>query len=222
MPSYQRHKSAETQDGRLAKVLFLCVFMLMPLFATAQETPNSRQARQIFQHAYDHFYGSEGVSFLYNISILGLYHEEGTAWYKGKKSRFVESRYLSWNDGVKDYWVDQKKKTVTLFDAGSERKDKYSSKFEFHPNDYDYSWEDSKEGYVINMNAHKRTKGIKHIKAIIDKKTKAPISLKIKLLWFWTTVKISRFQSGNINDNVFTFPASKYKDYKFIDERKKG
>ena len=98
MPSYQRHKSAETQDGRLAKVLFLCVFMLMPLFATAQETPNSRQARQIFQHAYDHFYGSEGVSFLYNISILGLYHEEGTAWYKGKKSKSMHGKSIHWND----------------------------------------------------------------------------------------------------------------------------
>ena len=195
---------------------------MLSLTVFGRDAANATQARKMFDNTYNMVFGDQGSTLHYNVNIIGILKVDGTIWYKGKKSRFVESRYLSWNDGVKDYWVDQKKKTVTLFDSGSERKDKYSSKFEFHPNDYDYSWEDSKEGYVINMNAHKKTKGIKHIKAIIDKKTKAPISLKIKLLWFWTTVNISRFQSGNINDNVFTFPAAKYKDYKFIDERKKG
>lgn len=204
------------------KLFSILLFLTFSLTGFSRDVANASQARKMFDNTYNMVFGEQGSTLHYNVNIVGILKVDGTIWYKGKKSRFVESRYLSWNDGVKDYWVDQKKKTVTLFDAGSERKDKYSSKFEFHPNDYDYSWEDSKEGYVINMDAHKRTKGIKHIKAIIDKKTKAPISLKIKLLWFWTTVKISRFQSGNINDNVFTFPASKYKEYKFIDERKKG
>ncbi len=204
------------------RLFSILLFLTFSLTGFSRDIANASQARKMFDNTYNMVFGEQGSTLHYNVNIVGILKVDGTIWYKGKKSRFVESRYLSWNDGVKDYWVDQKKKTVTLFDAGSERKDKYSSKFEFHPNDYDYSWEDSKEGYVINMDAHKRTKGIKHIKAIIDKKTKAPISLKIKLLWFWTTVKISRFQSGNINDNVFTFPASKYKDYKFIDERKKG
>ena len=204
------------------RLFSILLFLTFSLTGFSRDIANASQARKMFDNTYNMVFGEQGSTLHYNVNIVGILKVDGTIWYKGKKSRFVESRYLSWNDGVKDYWVDQKKKTVTLFDAGSERKDKYSSKFEFHPNDYDYSWEDSKEGYVINMDAHKRTKGIKHIKAIIDKKTKAPISLKIKLLWFWTTVKISRFQSGNINDNVFTFPASKYKGYKFIDERKKG
>ena len=204
------------------RLFSILLFLTFSLTGFSRDIANASQARKMFDNTYNMVFGEQGSTLHYNVNIVGILKVDGTIWYKGKKSRFVESRYLSWNDGVKDYWVDQKKKTVTLFDAGSERKDKYSSKFEFHPNDYDYSWEDSKEGYVINMDAHKRTKGIKHIKAIIDKKTKAPISLKIKLLWFWTTVKISRFQSGNINDNVFTFPASKYKEYKFIDERKKG
>ena len=204
------------------KIFSICLLLMLSLTVFGRDAANATQARKMFDNTYNMVFGDQGSTLHYNVNIIGILKVDGTIWYKGKKSRFVESRYLSWNDGVKDYWVDQKKKTVTLFDSGSERKDKYSSKFEFHPNDYDYSWEDSKEGYVINMNAHKKTKGIKHIKAIIDKKTKAPISLKIKLLWFWTTVNISRFQSGNINDNVFTFPAAKYKDYKFIDERKKG
>lgn len=203
-----------------AVIAFLTVSMTC-LGTNATNSTNAAEARKMFDNTYNMVFGDQGSTLHYNVNIIGVLKVDGTIWYKGKKSRFVESRYLSWNDGVKDYWVDQKKKTVTLFNAGSEKKDKFSSKFEFHPNDYDYSWEDSKEGYVILMNAHKNTKGIKHIKAIIDKKTKAPISLKIKLLWFWTTVNISRFQSGNISDDVFTFPAAKYKDYKFYDKRER-
>ena len=205
------------------KTRFWTVFLFLTFSLTGlcRDTANATQARKMFDNTYNMVFGEQGSTLHYNVNIIGILKVDGTIWYKGKKSRFVESRYLSWNDGVKDYWVDLKKKTVSLFDSGSERKDKYSSKFEFHPNDYDYSWEDSQEGYVINMTAHKSTKGIKHIKAIIDKKTKAPISLKIKLMWFWTTVKISRFQSGNISDDIFTFPAAKYKGYKFYDEREK-
>ena len=183
---------------------------------------NAIQARKLFDNTYNMVFGEQGSTLHYNVNIIGVLKVDGTIWYKGKKSRFAESRYLSWNDGVKDYWVDLKKKTVTLYDSGSEKKDKYSSKFQFNPNDYSYSWENSNEGYVINLDAQRATKGIKHIKAIIDKETRAPISLKIKLMWFWTTVKISRFQSGNINDNIFNFPAAKYRGYKFYDERGKG
>jgi hypothetical protein len=204
------------------RLFAVIAFLAIAMTSMGANSTNAAEARKMFDSTYNMVFGEQGSTLHYNVNIIGILKVDGTIWYKGKKSRFVESRYLSWNDGVKDYWVDQKKKTVTLYDAGSEKKDKYSSKFEFHPNDYDYSWENSKEGYVILMNAHKNTKGIKHIKAIIDKKTKAPISLKIKVLWFWTTVNISRFQSGNIKDDVFTFPAAKYKDYKFIDERKKG
>ena len=198
------------------------MLMAVSLSCFSANSANATQARKLFDNTYNMVFGEQGSTLHYNVNIIGILKVDGTIWYKGKKSRFAESRYLSGNDGVKDYWVDLKKKTVTLYDSGSEKKDKYSSKFKFDPNDYNYSWENGNEGYIINLDAHKSTKGIKHIKAVIDKQTKAPISLKIKLLWFWTTVKISRFQSGNISDDVFTYPAAKYKDYKFIDERKKG
>ncbi len=203
------------------KIFAAMMLMAVSLSCFGANSANATQARKLFNNTYDMVFGEQGSTLHYNVNIIGILKVDGTIWYKGKKSRFAESRYLSWNDGIKDYWVDLKKKTVTLYDAGSEKKDKYSSKFKFNPNDYNYSWENGEEGYVINLDAHKSTKGIKHIKAIIDKQTKAPISLKIKLLWFWTTVKISRFQSGNIGDDMFTFPAAKYKGYKFIDERSK-
>ncbi len=200
-------------------LLFLSLILSFPVLG--KNITNSEQARKLFDHTYNMVFGSQGSTLHYYVNIIGIMKVEGTIWYKGKKSRFAESRYLSWNDGTKDYWVDLKKKTVTLYDPDSPKKDKYASKFKFNADDFTYSWENSNEGYVINLKARKSMKGIKHVKAIIDKKTRAPKSLKIKLLWFWTTVEISHFKSGNISDEVFKFPAAKYKDYSFFDERVK-
>ena len=43
--------------------------------------------------------------------------------------------------------------------------------------------------------------------------------LRIKVAFVWTTVKISNYKSGGINDNLFVFPRSQYSDWKFIDKR---
>ena len=204
--------------NRILLWLTLLVFT-SPAMATNN---NAVQARKLFDHTYNMVFGTQGSTLHYNVNLVGIMKIDGTIWYKGKKSRFEESRYLSWNDGVKDYWVDKKKKVVTLYDANSVKKDKYSSKFTFNAEDYNYALSDSDEGFVVTLNAKKNVKGIKHLKAVIHKKTLAPISMKIKVLWFWTTVNISQFRSGNISDDLFVFPAEKYKSYAFVDERGKA
>ncbi len=201
------------------KFLSLLILPLLSISCIAATSTNAVQARKLFDHTYNMVFGPQGSTLHYDVNIIGILKVNGSIWYKGKKSKFVESRYLSWNDGTKDYWVDLKKKTVTLYDANSERKDKYSSKFTFFPDDYNYSWENSNEGYVINLTARKSVKGIKHAKAIIDKQSRAPKYLKIKVLWFWTTINISHFKSGNVSDETFKFPADKYKSYAFYDKR---
>ena len=69
------------------------------------------------------------------------------------------------------------------------------------------------------MKAKKGVKGIKEIHALIDKKTRYPLSLRIKLGIISTTVKISNFKSGNISDDLFVFPRQKYQGYQIIDKR---
>lgn len=194
----------------------LILGLFLPLAAWSQSAQNQKEARQIFDIVYNKVYGPQGSTLHYDVNIIGILKTNGTIWIKGKKSRFQEDRYLSWNNGVKDYWVDMKKKTVTEYDADAPRSDKYMSKFTFNLEDYIYSVDKSpKYYYVITLNAKKDVKGIKHLKAIVEKDTYVPKSLKIKVLWFWTTVKITNFKSGGINDNIFVFPKDKYKDFKF-------
>lgn len=187
--------------------------------SSAKNTTNSQQARQLFDKTYNLVFGPQGSSLHYFVNIVGIYKTEGDICYKGNKSKFEEARYSSWNDGTTFYKVDKKKKTVELYDPNSLDRDKYASKFTFVPDNYTYSLSTSDTESIITINAKKGVDGIKHVKAVIEKKSGNPKSLRIKLLWFWTNIKISNFHSGNINNNVFIFPKARFKDYSFSDKR---
>ena len=78
----------------------------------AQDTPNSRQARRIFNQAYNQVFGPEGVTLNYDVNIIGIYKTNGTIWLKDKKSKFVDAKVISWNDGTTVYTFRKKKKEV--------------------------------------------------------------------------------------------------------------
>ena len=202
-------------------VLTILATIIISTGANAQTTPNERQARQMFDKAYNLVFGPQGSRLHYDVNILGLYKTNGTIWYKDKKAKFIENRYLSWTDGVTYYLVDKKKKVVEVHRNDSDDKDQYSKEFKFNPEDYTYNVEAVDEGYQLTLKAKPGKKGMKEIKGIIDRKTYAPKSLKIKVKMIWARIKISDFQSGNIDDSIFIFPKEQYKDYPVVDKRKK-
>jgi hypothetical protein len=116
--------------------------------------------------------------------------------------------------------VDKKKRTVELYNPNSPKRDKYASKFTFSPDSYEYHISLEGGAYVIRMDALKDAKSsIKHAKVYLDKQTRYPLGVKVKVAFFWTTVKISHFKPGGINDAVFEFPRSQFAGYKFTDKR---
>ena len=76
---------------------------------------------------------------------------------------------------------------------------------------------------LITLKQKKGAKGsIKEVRAWIDRRTLAPLRLRIKVAFIWTTVKITDFHAGNVSDQFFVFPKDKYgKDYKVVDRRSK-
>ena len=186
----------------------------------AQHATNAQQARSIFNRTYQMVFGAEGSTLHYDVNIIGIYKTAGNICYKGKKMRYEEERYDSWNDGVTAYMVDKKKKTVGIYKATSDKKDKYLSKFKYDLDDFDYSWRSFKGDYLVTMKL-KSAKffGIREVEGIIDSKTYYPTSVRIKVAFFWTTVKISNFKSGNIDDSVFVFPRNAFKGYSIEDHR---
>ena len=126
----------------------------------------------------------------------------------------------SWNDGVTVYTIKKKKKNeVEIHSAKNNKSDKYSSKFKFEPENFDYSIANHDQGLMITLKAKKGTKGIKEIHALVKRQSYEPISVRIKIAFIWTTITISNFKSGGITDEMLRFPAEKYKDYTFIDKR---
>ena len=186
----------------------------------ADDTANERQAKRIFNQAYQQVFGEQGATLRYDVNITGVYKTYGQIWYKGKKSKFVDAKMNSWNDGTTVYTIKRKKKDVVeIHDAKNNKSDKYSSKFKFEPENFDYSIANDEEGLIITLKAKKGTKGIKEVHALVERKTYHPIRVRIKIAFIWTTIKISEFRSGGITDEMLRFPAEKYKNCKYIDKR---
>ena len=205
----------------MRKGIILAVIMLIGTIcnAHAQDNANSRQARRIFNNAYQQVFGEQGATLHYYVNITGIYKTRGTIWYKGKKSKFDEARMTSWNDGKYVYTFKKKKREVELHTAKNNKSDKYSQKFKFEPENYNYSIAEADNGLLITLKLIKGRKGMKEIQALLERKTYHPISVRIKIAFIWTTIKISDFQSGGITDEMLRFPKEQFKDCKFVDKR---
>ena len=201
-------------------VLIFMSFLMVLCSVQAEDTPNSRQARRIFNSAYQQVFGEQGATLHYDVNITGIYKTNGSIWYKGKKSKFEDEKMNSWNDGITVYTVKKKKKKeVEIHSAKNNKSDKYSSKFKFEPENFDYSIAEQAEGLMLTLKAKKGKKGIKEVHALVKRKSYEPISVRIKIAFVWTTIRISNFRSGGITDEMLRFPKEKYKDYEFVDKR---
>lgn len=188
--------------------------------AQEQETPNAKQAHRIFMDIYGKLFGEEGGTLHYKVNIIGIYKTEGTIWMRQKKSKFIDERYIAWNDDVTYYRLERKKNRVTIYDAHSDKRDKYATKFKFEPDNYTYSIKDEKKkGIAITLKAKKGVKGIKEARVMLERNTLTPTSIRIKLGIFHTTIKISNFKLGGISDEMFKFPKEQYKHCEYVDKR---
>ena len=206
----------------MKRFFLMCLVLLGMVVAQAQTTAQQNEARKTFDKVYNMVFGPQGSTLRYDVNIIGLYKTHGTIWYKGKKQRFSDERVNTWNDGTTAYMVFRKKKTVEIHEANSDKKDKYSGKFKFSLDDFDYSMKTEGSDLLFILKQHKKAKGtIKEVRALVDAKTLAPKFVKIKVALFWAKIKISNFKSGGISDDMFVFPAKNYKEgYKWIDKRK--
>lgn len=206
----------------MKRFFLMCLVLLGMVMAQAQTTAQQNEARKTFDKVYNMVFGPQGSTLRYDVNIIGLYKTHGTIWYKGKKQRFSDERVNTWNDGTTAYMVFRKKKTVEIHEANSDKKDKYSGKFKFSLDDFDYSLKTEGSDLLFILKQRKKAKGtIKEVRALVDAKTLAPKFVKIKVALFWAKIKISNFKSGGISDDMFVFPAKNYKEgYKWIDKRK--
>jgi len=186
--------------------LVIILFSLCSHTVSAQqESPNAKQARRVFQRAYDMIYGPEGASFDYKISILKIYSSEGSGWYKGNKSKSTTLKSIIWDNGDIKYIL---------------KKDKLLQKFKFNPDDFNYHIASHDDGLLITLKAKPGVKGsMKHIEALLERGSFKPKKLSIKVAFFWAHIYFSNFKAGGIDDKLFIFPREKYPDYKIVDER---
>ena len=188
--------------------------------AMAQDTPNARQAKRIFNTAWNRIYGDEGVRFHYKIDILHLYKEEGISCNKGDKERSEHKNTIIYSDGKLKHVVRTNKKVVELHDPKVNKADEKLQMFKFDPDSYNYAIAKDPEGFLITLTAKPGAKvKMKKVEAIISEGNYYPKRLRIKVSIFWCNIFISDFQADNIDDSIFVFPKEKYKDFKVEDLR---
>lgn len=194
--------------------------MVLPAEA-GKKNVNSAEARRVFDRVYDMVFGPEGCSLHYNVNIISLYKTSGTIWYKGKKQRFSDERVDTWNNGVTAYMVYRKKKVIEVHDSNSDKKDKYSGKFKFDLDDFDYSIKREGHTLLLTLKQRKGAKGtVKEARVTVDDKTLYPKHIKVKVAFIWANISVSNFHPGGIDDSMFVFPHSRYgSEYKYVDKR---
>ena len=204
----------------MKRLLFLFLIILSTVSALAQETANARQAKRVFNTAWNHIYGKEGVRFHYKIDILHLYKEEGTSWNKGDKAKSEYKDSKMWNNGDVKYILREKKGIVEIHDPKVNKKNDKLQMFKFEPDSYNYSIAKDPDGLQVTLEAKPGAKvKMKKIIALLTPGNYYPKKLRIKVSIFWATISFSDFQAGNIDDSVFEFPKEKYSNYKIVDER---
>ena len=204
----------------MKRLLFLFLIILSTVSALAQETANARQAKRVFNTAWNHIYGKEGVRFHYKIDILHLYKEEGTSWNKGDKAKSEYKDSKMWNNGDVKYILREKKGIVEIHDPKVNKKNDKLQMFKFEPDSYNYSIAKDPDGLQVTLEAKPGAKvKMKKIIALLTPGNYYPKKLRIKVSIFWATISFSDFQAGNIDDSVFEFPKEKYSNFKIVDER---
>ena len=204
----------------MKRLLFLFLIILSTVSASAQETANARQAKRVFNTAWNHIYGKEGVRFHYKIDILHLYKEEGTSWNKGNKAKSEYKDSKMWNNGDVKYILREKKGIVEIHDPKVNKKNDKLQMFKFEPDSYNYSIAKDPDGLQVTLEAKPGAKvKMKKIIALLTPGNYYPKKLRIKVSIFWATISFSDFQAGNIDDSVFEFPKEKYSNYRIVDER---
>lgn len=198
-------------------ISFLCLSVQARANASATSDP---KAQELFNKVYNMVFGPQGSALSYKVNIIGIYKTEGNIVYKGKKLHYAEARYMAWEDGITAYMVDKKKKLVNIYRFDDDNKDKYLSKFKYDVKNFDYSYEDDGNYYLITAKVKNAGFfGIKSVTARVYKTNLYPVSLTIKLSFFRTTVQVFDFRSGKIADSNFVFPKEKFKGYEFVDHR---
>lgn len=203
---------------RLLYIILLAITLLANNLTAVSKSQND--AKELFDKVYGLVFGPEGSSLSYSVNIIGLYKTKGDVVYKDKKISYEEKRFGAWEDGKVAYMVDKEKKKVDIHNYNDEKKDKYLSMFKYDLNNFDYSYKVKGEYYELTAKV-KNSKffGIRSVTALIKKSNLHPVNLSIKLAFLTTTVKISNFRSGGIDDKVFVFPKNRFTDYKYVDHR---
>lgn len=86
---------------RILSLLIVCTLITPAVLAdnpakTTVPASEEKQARDIFDKAFDKLFGPEGCSLDYNLNVIGLFKNKGSIWKKGMKIKYIDDKHEGW------------------------------------------------------------------------------------------------------------------------------
>lgn len=195
------------------------VLMLIGVYnADAQ---NSTQARQILDRTANKILSSKnGASANFSISNGRGMSASGTVSIKGNKFYASTPQVKVWNNGKTQwaYTISTNEVTIsTPNDAQQMSVNPYKFVY-LYKRGFRMSYKNKGNNYEVHLTSINPARSIPEIYITINKNY-IPTSVKMRQGKSWTTIRISKFHSARLSDNVFLFTKSKAPRAEIVDLR---
>ena len=190
----------------MKKILFLSLFMLVTLCATAQ---NAAQAKKVLDKTAAIVGRKGGASANFSISI------------KGNKFYARTPQAIVWYNG-KTQWSWMKQTNEVNITTPTEAKQAQMNPYKFiniYRSGYNLDMKTEGNSYQVHMVAQNKKRTLQELYITVDKKSYTPSQVKFRQDKNWTTISISNFQAKNVSNSTFVFQAKDYPKAEVIDLR---
>lgn len=195
------------------------LLFLISVLSLSVSAQNAAQARKILDKTASVISRKNGASA--NFSISGKYgNTSGTIAIKGNKFNARTPQAIVWFDG-KTQWTYMKKSQEVNVSNPTEAQQQSMNPYKFiniYKNGFKLSVKNVSGGWQIHLYATNQKRTIKEMYVTIGKNY-YPQIIKMRQSNGWTTIKVSGFKAGSLNDAMFRFNAKEFPSAEIIDLR---
>lgn len=192
----------------------------MALFAITLYAQNVTQPRQVLDKTAAVVGNKSGATATFTINNK-YGKSSGSISVKGNKFMATTPEAIMWYDG-KTQWTYMKKNqevNVTNPDAAAQQAMNPYAFLSLYKSGYTLSMKTIGSSYQIHLVAQNKSKAIKEMYILVNKKTYKPSQVKLRQSNGWTTINVSSLQAKTLSDATFRFNAKDYPQAEVIDLR---
>jgi len=197
-------------------ILILALAICHLTFAFAGES-----AKSVLDKCANKVSAKEGVSAQFRMESAQYGNVNGTIEVKGNKFHAQTPVAVMWFDGQTQWTWLQKNNEVSVT-TPSEAQLQAINPYNFinmYKQGFSYTMSTSGSSYVVHLTANDKKRKVQEMFISIDKKSYAPLEVKMRQGTKWTNFVITNLKTAAIDDASFRFKSADYPTAEVIDLR---